>query len=317
MLLLLVGAAIAAALGEWAEAIAILAALLLNAAIGFLAEWRARVSLARLRALAVPHAIVRRDGQLVRIAAAGAGAGRRRRAGGGRGGPGRRAPAAERGPAGRRVRPSPARAPRCGRTPTPGPAPDGPLAERANVVHLGTAVLAGSGLALVTATGPATELGRIGQLVASTGRRATPLERQVEALGRRLIVLALGICAVVGLAGILHGEPIGLMLETAISLAVAAVPEGLPAVVSLALAAGLWRLAAPRRAGAAARGGGDPRLHHRDLRRQDRHHDREPDDGDHGGAGRASHPGGRRRVAPPSAASWTGTMSSLRSRTRT
>ena len=69
VLLLLAGAAIAAALGEWAEAIAILAALLLNAAIGFLAEWRARVSLARLRALAVPHAIVRRDGQLARIAA--------------------------------------------------------------------------------------------------------------------------------------------------------------------------------------------------------------------------------------------------------
>ena len=69
MLLLLAGAGIAAALGEWAEAIAILAALLLNAAIGFLAEWRARVSLARLRALAVPHAIVRRDGQLARIAA--------------------------------------------------------------------------------------------------------------------------------------------------------------------------------------------------------------------------------------------------------
>jgi Ca2+-transporting ATPase len=104
-------------------------------------------------------------------------------------------------------------------------------------------VLSGSGVALVTATGPATELGRIGRLVAATGSRTTPLEREVEALGRRLIVLALGICAVVGLAGILHGEPVGLMLETAVSLAVAAVPEGLPAVVSLALAAGLWRLA--------------------------------------------------------------------------
>jgi Ca2+-transporting ATPase len=57
------------------------------------------------------------------------------------------------------------------------------------------------------------------------------------------MALAVGICAVVGLTGILHGEPIGLMLETAISLAVAAIPEGLPAVTAVALAAGLWRLA--------------------------------------------------------------------------
>ncbi len=242
VLLLLAGAAIAATLGEWAEAIAILAALLLNAAIGFLAEWRARVSLARLRALAVPNATVRRDGQLARVAAeelvpgdvvvleAGAAV-----------------------PADARLLRSAAlqvdesaltgESAAVWKDAGARPAPDGPLAERADVVHLGTAVLSGSGLALVTATGPATELGRIGQLVASTGRRVTPLERQVEALGRRLIVLALGICAVVGLAGILHGEPIGLMLETAISLAVAAVPEGLPAVLSLALAAGLWRLA--------------------------------------------------------------------------
>jgi P-type Ca2+ transporter type 2C len=242
VLLLLAGAGIAAALGEWAEAVAILAALLLNATIGFLAEWRARVSLARLRALAVPHAIARRDGQLVRIAAAELVPGD--------------VVVLEAGaavPADARLLQSAAlqvdesaltgESAAVWKDALARPAPDGPLAERANVVHLGTAVLTGSGLALVTATGPATELGRIGRLVGSIGSRATPLERQVEALGRRLIVLALGICAVVGLAGILHGEPIWLMLETAVSLAVAAVPEGLPAVLSLALAAGLWRLA--------------------------------------------------------------------------
>jgi len=65
----------------------------------------------------------------------------------------------------------------------------------------------------------------------------------METLGRRLVALALGICAVVGIVGILHGQPIGLMLETAISLAVAAIPEGLPAITTVALAAGLWRLA--------------------------------------------------------------------------
>jgi Ca2+-transporting ATPase len=120
---------------------------------------------------------------------------------------------------------------------------DTPLAERRTMVYLSTTVLAGSGLAVVTATGAITELGRIGQLVSEAGERTTPLERQVEDLGRRLIGLAVAICAVVGLAGILHGQPVGLMLETAISLAVAAIPEGLPAVTAVALAAGLWRLA--------------------------------------------------------------------------
>ncbi|HSL52722.1 MAG TPA: cation-translocating P-type ATPase [Candidatus Deferrimicrobiaceae bacterium] len=242
VLLLLAAAALAWMLGERPEAVAILAALLLNAAIGFGSEWRARVSLARLRALARPQALVRRDGYVRRI------------------------DAAELVPgdliileAGAAV-PADARLLRAAalqvnestltgesaavwKDAAARPEPEAPLAERPNMVFLGTTVLSGSGAALVTATGPATELGRIGRLVAAAGSRTTPLERQVEALGRRLIVLVLGICAVVGLAGILHGEPVGLMLETAISLAVAAVPEGLPAVVSLALAAGLWRLA--------------------------------------------------------------------------
>jgi Ca2+-transporting ATPase len=242
VLLLLAAAAIAWALGERAEAGAILAALALNAAIGFVSEWRARVSLARLRALAVPQAMVRRDGYVTRVAAA------------------------ELVPgdvvildAGAAV-PADARLLRAAalqvdestlsgesaavwKDAAARSGPNTPLAERANMLYLGTTILSGSGVALVTATGSATELGRIGRLVASAGSRTTPLERQVEALGRRLIVLAVGVCAVVGVAGILHGEPVGLMLETAVSLAVAAVPEGLPAVVSLALAAGLWRLA--------------------------------------------------------------------------
>ncbi|MGH8650630.1 MAG: HAD-IC family P-type ATPase, partial [Burkholderiales bacterium] len=121
--------------------------------------------------------------------------------------------------------------------------PDTPIAERITMVYLGTAVVAGSGLALVAATGQATELGGIGQLVALVPHRETPLEREVERLGRRLIVLALAICGVVGLAGILQGEPIWLMLETAVTLAIAAIPEGLPAVTAVALASGLWRLA--------------------------------------------------------------------------
>jgi Ca2+-transporting ATPase len=242
VLLLLAASGVAWGLGERLEALAILAALVLNAAIGFASEWRARISLARLRALAVPHALVRRDGRPARIAAADLVPGD--------------IVVLEAGAAvpadARLLRSAALQVSEAALTGESAAVwkdagaqvvPEARLAERPTMVYLGTTVLSGSGLAVVTTTGLATELGRIGQLVAIAGPRATPLERQVGALGRRLIVLALIVCGIVGLAGILQGEPVGLMLETAISLAVAALPEGLPAVVSVALAAGLWRLA--------------------------------------------------------------------------
>ena len=249
VLLLLAASVIAAVLGERIEALAILAALLLNAGIGFVTEWRARRSLAKLRALTVPEALVRRDNAIIRIRAADlvpgdvlvleAGA---------------HVPAD-----GRLLRSSRLRTAEAALTGESVPvdktvdarlAVETSLADRRTMVYLGTTVVGGSGLAVVTATGLATELGRIGQLVALAGERATPLERQVEELGRRLIGFALATCGLVGLAGILHGQPLGLMLETAITLAIAAIPEGLPAVTTVALAAGLWRLA---RAGALVR----------------------------------------------------------------
>ena len=249
VLLLLAASVIAAALGERVESVAILAALLLNAGIGFFTEWRARISLAKLRALTVPEALVRREGAIVKIRAAEvvpgdllvleAGA---------------HVPADA-----RLIRSSQLRTAEAALTGESVPvdkdvdarlAPETALADRRTMVYLGTTVVAGTGLAVVTATGFATELGRIGQLVALAGERATPLERQVEELGRRLMGFALATCGLVGLAGLLHGQPLGLMLETAITLAIAAVPEGLPAVTTVALAAGLWRLA---RAGALVR----------------------------------------------------------------
>jgi P-type Ca2+ transporter type 2C len=242
VLLLLAAAGVAWALHERAEALAILGALLLNAAIGFGSEWRARISLAKLRSLAVPSALVMRGGRVLRLPSALLVPGDLvlLEAGG-------QVPADARliRSAALRVSEAPLTGESDAVEKDAGAQIDvrAPLADRRTMVYLGTTVLAGNGLAVVTATGLATELGRIGQLVALAGERTTPLERQVEALGRRLMVLALGICGVVGLAGILHGQPIGLMLETAISLAVAAIPEGLPAVTSVALAAGLWRLA--------------------------------------------------------------------------
>ncbi len=242
VLLLLAASVIAALLGEHVEALAILAALLLNAGIGFFTEWRARLSLAKLRVLTVPQALVRREGNVVRIRAAEvvpgdllileAGA---------------HVPADARLVRGSRLRT--AEAALTGESVPVDKdvdarlAPETSLGDRRTMVYLGTTVVAGSGLAVATATGLATELGRIGQLVALAEERTTPLERHVEELGRRLIGFALGTCGVVGLAGILHGQPVGLMLETALTLAIAAIPEGLPAVTTVALAAGLWRIA--------------------------------------------------------------------------
>jgi Ca2+-transporting ATPase len=249
VLLLLAASLIAAVLGEHVEAVAILAALLLNAAIGFFTEWRARISLAELRALTVAEALVRRESADVRIRAAEIVPGDLLvlEAGG-------HVPADARLIRSSRLRTAEAsltgESVPVDKEADAGLAPETALADRRTMVYLGTTVVAGSGLAIVTTTGLATELGRIGQLVALAGERATPLEHQVEQLGRRLIGVALATCGLVGLVGFLRGQPLGLMLETAITLAIAAVPEGLPAVTTVALAAGLWRLA---RAGALIR----------------------------------------------------------------
>jgi Ca2+-transporting ATPase len=242
VLLLLAAAVLAWLLGERREGLAILAALLLNAAIGFGTEWRARISLARLRALLAGHALVRRGGQTIRVASADLVPGDVVVLQEGSQVPADarllRSPGLRLDEAALTGESLPVHKDAAARLPAATP-----LAERQTMVYLGTAIVAGGGLAVVTATGLATELGRIGQLVAMLGERATPLERQVEQLGRSLIVLALVICALVGIVGVLHGQPLWLMLETAISLAVAAIPEGLPAIVAVALAAGLWRLA--------------------------------------------------------------------------
>jgi Ca2+-transporting ATPase len=118
-----------------------------------------------------------------------------------------------------------------------------PLAERTCMVFLGTNVVAGHAVALVTATGKDTEIGRVGQLLERTSEQKTPLERRLGDLGKRLVYLVLGICFVVLVAGFIRGEDPWLITKIAISLAVAAVPEGLPAVTTLILALGVLRMA--------------------------------------------------------------------------
>ncbi len=117
------------------------------------------------------------------------------------------------------------------------------IAERSSLVYLGTNVVAGRALAIVTAIGKNTELGRIGQLLAKTRDERTPLERRLADLGKRLVYVVLAIAFIVMLAGYLRGDNWWLMMEVSISLAVAAVPEGLPAVTTLILALGVLRMA--------------------------------------------------------------------------
>jgi Ca2+-transporting ATPase len=117
------------------------------------------------------------------------------------------------------------------------------LAERTNMLFKGTAITLGSGEGVVIATGMNTELGHISSMTAQAKQESTPLEQRLDKLGQHLIWVTLVIVALVAGAGIIGGKELFLMIQTAIALAVAAVPEGLPIVATVALARGMWRMA--------------------------------------------------------------------------
>ncbi|HYA38453.1 MAG TPA: HAD-IC family P-type ATPase [Candidatus Methylomirabilis sp.] len=119
---------------------------------------------------------------------------------------------------------------------------DTPLADRFNMVYMGTQVTGGQGLAVVIATGAATEIGRIQTLVGEAQSPETPMERQLRTLGNQMVVISAAVCAGVFVVGLLRGYGLLQMLKTAISLAVAAVPEGLPTVATTTLAIGIARM---------------------------------------------------------------------------
>jgi len=118
-----------------------------------------------------------------------------------------------------------------------------PLADRRNMLYKGTALTRGSGLAVVVATGMETELGQISSLVEEAEEQTTPLEKNLNALGHRLVWIVLVITGIVWGLGVLRGKEMFLMLETAIALAVASIPEGLPIVATIALSRGMLRMA--------------------------------------------------------------------------
>jgi Ca2+-transporting ATPase len=120
---------------------------------------------------------------------------------------------------------------------------DAILAERTSMLYKGTSLTRGSTIAVVIATGLKTEFGIISSLVMTTHDEDTPLEKRLAHLSRKLIVITLGITVFTLIAGLLRGRDLYLMIETSIALAVAAIPEGLPIIATLALARGMWRMA--------------------------------------------------------------------------
>ena len=243
VVLLLLGAGIVSALlGDVLEAAAIGAVLAINTLMGFVLELRARRAMDALLHYEVPGAKVVRGGRIESISSDRLVPGDVIELN-----EGDRVPADARLLSAAELRTN--EAPLTGeslpvnKTAEPVADTDAFLAERASMVYSGTAVYVGSASAVIVSTGAETEIGRIGTLVEAVEAGKTPLEVRLDELGRRLYWLTLAVAAVVTGLGILQGSPFGSMIQTGIALAIAAVPEGLPAVATIALAVGLRRMA--------------------------------------------------------------------------
>ena len=246
VLVLLAATAISYAMGETADAVTIVVIVGLNAILGFVQEYRAESSLEALKQLTAPTARVRRDGQDAAV------------------------PALELVPgdlllleAGDRV-PADARLleaagveadesaltgeslPVRKQTAWTGGA-DTALGDRRNMLYLGTAITRGRGTAVVVETGMETEMGRIAGLIQAVEVEETPLQQRLSQLGKWLVLACLAVCALVVAAGLVQARVLTRAETTrlflaGVSLAVAAIPEGLPAIVTVALALGVQRM---------------------------------------------------------------------------
>ena len=239
-LVLFAAAVLSAFLGDLFDAGAILAIIVLNAALGFVQENKAEQSMAALRRMAAPTVRVRRDGKVMEISARDVVPGD--------------VVLLETGnvvPADARLMEGSLRVQESALTgeseavekdPAIVFATDRALGDRSNMVHSGTVISYGHGEAIVTGTGMATELGKIADLLQSVDQEQTPLQKRLNQLGRQLAVGALLLVLVVLALGLLRGEPWRQMVLVAISLAVAAIPEALTAVVTIALSLGAQRM---------------------------------------------------------------------------
>lgn len=241
ILVLIAAAVVSGVIGDLVDTLAILVIVLLNAGIGFVQTWRADRAMAALQQLAAAHATVLRGGQAQVIAAA------------------------ELVPgdivlleAGNQV-PADLRLIEIAQLKVDESALTGEsvtvekhastltgmahaLGDRLNMAFKGTTATHGRARGLVVATGMATELGKVAGLLDRDSDRSTPLQRRLAAFGKRLALAVIAICVVIFLVGVLRGEDPMLMILTAVSLAVAAIPEALPAVVTVLLALGARRM---------------------------------------------------------------------------
>jgi Ca2+-transporting ATPase len=243
LIILLLGAAAALSyfFGEWLEGTAIVAVIFINTAVGFATEFKAVRSMEAMRRLGSVKTRVRRNGRVMEVPADTLVPGDIVLVEGGD------VVTADL----RLIQASRLQADESALTGESLPVVKGTstlkaessLVERANMLFKGTAVTRGSGEGVVVATGMATELGRISSLVSEAHDETTPLEKRLDQLGHRLIWVTLAITAVVGVLGFFRGRALFITLETSIALAVAAIPEGLPIVATIALARGMRRMA--------------------------------------------------------------------------
>jgi Ca2+-transporting ATPase len=241
LILLLLGAAvISGVLGELIDTIAITVIVVLNAVIGVIQEFRAERAMEALRKMSAETATVRRDGRVREIRADELTVGDVVLLDAGRIVPAdirvvesarlRIAEAALTGeslPVDKHIDPL--------------DDADAPLGDRVNMAYRGTHVVYGRGVGVVAAIGSETELGRIAGMLEATGGSKTPLQKRLAQFGKMLSLAALGLCTLVFVIGLLRGEKPLVMFLTAVSLAVAAVPEALPAVATVTLALGARR----------------------------------------------------------------------------
>jgi Ca2+-transporting ATPase len=245
VLLLVAAAAIALLTGDSLDAIAIALVLILNVALGFVTELRAHRAMEALLTLEVSRALVLRGGRLRDLDARDLVPGDLIELA-----PGQLVPADARLLEAAELRA--VEAPLTGESATVDKsasatlAVDTPLPDRRNMLYKTTSVVAGRARAVVVATGMETEVGRIGTLAGGIPREPSPLERRLEALGRQLVGVAVAVAVIVAAIGVGQRRSWAELVQTAIALAVAAVPEGLPVVGTIAMAVGTWRMARRR-----------------------------------------------------------------------
>jgi Ca2+-transporting ATPase len=241
IIVLLCAAIVSGVIGEASDTVAIMVIVFLNAIIGFIQEYRAEKAMEALKKLAAPAATVIRGGSPSDIQASGLVPGD--------------VAVLEAGkvvPADMRVieavRLKVEEAPLTGESVSvekhTGALDEEmlPLGDRKNMLYKGTTISYGRGRGIVVATGMATELGRIAAMLQEEEEVRTPLQKRLTKFGQKLAIAILAICAIVFTVGIMRGAPPVLMLLTAISLAVAAIPEALPAVVTISLALGARKM---------------------------------------------------------------------------